>query len=72
MGVVHNVLFRLPGRVSGNALLLMAHYDLMHTGPGAADEGASVAAILETQNQFDNFAKNYPSKLRKPSGFGTY
>ena len=48
VGVVHNVLVRVPGRVSGKALLLMAHYDSTHTGPGAADDGASVAAILET------------------------
>ncbi len=48
MGVVHNVLVRVPGRVSGKALLLAAHYDSTHTGPGAADNGASVAAILET------------------------
>jgi hypothetical protein len=47
-GVVHNVLVRIPGRVSGKALLLAAHYDSTHTGPGAADDGASVAAILET------------------------
>ena len=48
VGIVHNVLVRIPGRVSGKALLLMAHYDSTHTGPGAADDGASVAAILET------------------------
>jgi len=48
VGIVHNVLVRLPGRVSGKALLMMAHYDSTHTGPGAADDGASVAAILET------------------------
>ncbi|MDD5412631.1 MAG: M20/M25/M40 family metallo-hydrolase, partial [Methylobacter sp.] len=48
VGVVHNVLVRVPGLVSGKALLLMAHYDSTHTGPGAADDGASVAAILET------------------------
>jgi hypothetical protein len=48
VGVVHNVLVRVPGRVPGKALLLAAHYDSTHTGPGAADDGASVAAILET------------------------
>ena len=48
VGVVNNVLLRVPGRVSGKALLLVAHYDSTHTGPGAADDGASVAAILET------------------------
>jgi hypothetical protein len=48
VGVIHNVLVRVPGLVSGKALLLMAHYDSTHTGPGAADDGASVAAIMET------------------------
>ncbi len=48
VGVVHNVLVRVPGRISGKALLLAAHYDSTHTGPGAADDGASVAAILKT------------------------
>ena len=46
-GVVHNVLVRIPGRVPGKALLLAAHYDSTRDGPGAADDGASVAAILE-------------------------
>ena len=45
---VHNILVRLPGRVAGKALLLVAHYDSVPGGPGAADDGASVAAILET------------------------
>jgi hypothetical protein len=48
VGVVYNVLVRVPGRLPGKALLLAAHYDSTHTGPGAADDGASVAAILET------------------------
>ena len=47
-GRIHNVLVRIPGTKPGMALLLAAHYDSVHTGPGAADDGASVAAILET------------------------
>jgi hypothetical protein len=47
-GKVHNVLARLPGRTPGKAVMLSAHYDSVPTGPGAADDGASVAAILET------------------------
>ncbi|MBK8814670.1 MAG: M20/M25/M40 family metallo-hydrolase [Methylococcaceae bacterium] len=47
-GRVYNIIVRLPGQHSGKALLLSAHYDSVHTGPGAADDGASVAAILET------------------------
>ena len=45
---VSNVLARIPGTVPGKAVLLSAHYDSVPAGPGAADDGASVAAILET------------------------
>jgi uncharacterized Tic20 family protein len=45
---VHNVMVRIPGALPGNALLLAAHYDSVPSGSGAADDGASVAAILET------------------------
>lgn len=48
VGKIHNVLVKLQGTKPGKALLLVAHYDSVHTGPGAADNGASVAAILET------------------------
>lgn len=47
-GHVRNVIARLPGREPGPALMLAAHYDSAPTSPGAADDGASVAAILET------------------------
>ena len=47
-GYVHNIVARIPGVVHGKALMLAAHYDSVPTGPGAADDGASVAAILET------------------------
>lgn len=47
-GMVRNVLVRMPGRTPGKAVMLSAHYDSVPTGPGAADDGASVAAILET------------------------
>ncbi|MEU2156433.1 M20/M25/M40 family metallo-hydrolase [Streptomyces sp. NPDC019396] len=49
---VHNVIARVPGSEpgtsGGKALLLVAHYDSVPTGPGAADDGAAVAAMLET------------------------
>ncbi len=45
--LVENVLGRLPGRQGDSAVLLMAHYDSVPTGPGAADNMAAVAAILE-------------------------
>ncbi len=56
VGQVHNVVARLPGTGhpghagghGGKALLLSAHYDSVPNSPGAADNGASVAAVLET------------------------
>jgi hypothetical protein len=48
-GRVQNILARMPGTQSGGpAVLLVAHYDSVEAGPGAADDGAGVAAILET------------------------
>jgi len=48
VGKVQNIIVRLPGTASGKPLMLVAHYDSVPNGPGAADDGASVAAILET------------------------
>ncbi|PWI05791.1 peptidase M28 [Streptomyces sp. NWU339] len=49
---VHNVIARLPGREGaggpGEALLLVAHYDSVPGSPGAADNGAAAASMLET------------------------
>jgi hypothetical protein len=48
-GRVQNILARMPGSQSGGpAVLLVAHYDSVEAGPGAADDGAGIAAILET------------------------
>jgi hypothetical protein len=48
-GTPENVLARLEGTNNGGkAFLLMAHYDSVPTGPGASDDGAGVAAMLET------------------------
>lgn len=45
---VQNILTRIPGQSErGNAVALMAHYDSVVFGPGAADNGAGVAALLE-------------------------
>ncbi len=44
---VENVLARLPGQVSNNALVVMSHYDSRPDGPGAGDAAAGVAAVLE-------------------------
>ena len=48
VGRVRNVIARWPGtRGSGPAICLSAHYDSVASGPGAADDGAGVATILE-------------------------
>jgi hypothetical protein len=43
---VENVLAEIPGRGDG-AILLMAHYDSVPVAPGAGDNGAAVAVLLE-------------------------
>jgi hypothetical protein len=45
---VINVLGWLKGTENTKAVLLVAHYDSVPTAPGASDDGAAVAAILET------------------------
>lgn len=45
---VENVLARIPGALPTKAFMLMAHYDSTPYGPGAADDGSGVAAMLET------------------------
>jgi hypothetical protein len=47
-GIVQNIIVKLPGRVPGKALMLAAHYDSVPLSFGAGDDGASVAAIVET------------------------
>ena len=48
LGYVYNVMARIKGRQPGKAILLVAHYDSQPNTLGAADDGAGVAAILET------------------------
>ena len=47
-GTVNNVIGRLNGTGAGRAVMVMAHYDSAQTSSGASDNGASVAAMLET------------------------
>jgi peptidase M28-like protein len=48
-GTIENILARLKGASGGsNAVILAAHYDSVAAGPGAGDDGAGVAALLET------------------------
>lgn len=47
-GIVTNILARIDGAPGEEqAVLLSAHYDSVPAGPGAADDGAGVAAVLE-------------------------
>lgn len=47
-GLTKDIIGRLPGDSGGPAIMLMAHYDSVFHAPGGADDGAGVAAILET------------------------
>src|SRR5690606_37798415 len=44
---VDNIVARVPGASADDAVLLSAHYDSVAAGPGASDDGAGVAAIIE-------------------------
>ncbi len=44
---VQNVVARLHGTKAGKVILVAAHYDSVPAGPGASDDGASVATMLE-------------------------
>jgi Peptidase family M28 len=46
-GTVTNVLARLEGTEKGAAVLVAAHHDSVPAGPGASDDGAGAAAVLE-------------------------
>jgi hypothetical protein len=47
-GTVHNLAVKVPGRSSRGSVLIMAHYDSVDSGPGANDDAAAVAAMLES------------------------
>jgi Peptidase family M28 len=45
---VQNVIARLDATDSGKAVLLVAHYDSVANSPGASDDAAGVATVIET------------------------
>jgi hypothetical protein len=45
---VQNIVAHIAGTTNSKALMLAAHYDSVPTGPGASDDGAGVATLLET------------------------
>lgn len=48
-GTIQNVLARIEGSANtNNAVAIAAHYDSVENGPGASDDVAGVAAMLET------------------------
>ncbi len=47
-GSVENIIARVNGSNNTKAIMLTGHYDSVPTGPGASDDGAAVAAMLET------------------------
>ena len=54
-GTVKNVIARVEGRESGTAVLLAAHYDSVPAGPGASDDGAGTATVLEIARAVKSF-----------------
>ncbi len=46
-GVLQNIVATVKGTASGKAVMVVAHYDSVPRGPGAADDGAGVSCILE-------------------------
>ena len=58
VGYVYNLIGRLEGRSnSDTAILVMAHYDSQPNARGAGDDGAGVAAILETVRALEQTKK---------------
>ncbi|KIQ96666.1 M28 family peptidase [Lysobacter sp. A03] len=45
---VENIVARIPGTNADQAVLLAAHYDSVGAGPGASDDGAGVATLIES------------------------
>lgn len=47
MGAVENIMARIAGQPGGNPFVITTHYDSVHSGPGAADDGSGTAVMLE-------------------------
>jgi len=47
-GAIENIVARRKGTGEGHVVLLVAHYDSVPTGPGANDDAAGAATLLET------------------------
>ncbi|HVF70835.1 MAG TPA: M28 family peptidase [Chthoniobacterales bacterium] len=47
-GIAHNIVATFAGQSNTRAVMLVAHYDSVAEGPGAADDGAGLIVILES------------------------
>jgi hypothetical protein len=47
-GEIENIVTRIRGTDNSKAVMITAHYDSVPTAPGAGDDGAGIAAMLET------------------------
>lgn len=56
VATVENIVARLKGTAPGRALMLAGHYDSVPTSNGASDDGAAVAAMLETARALKSVA----------------
>jgi len=43
---LHNILVKLDGSETNDAIMLVSHYDSVPTGPGTGDDGIAVASML--------------------------
>jgi len=62
-GTIENIVARRKGTGDGRAVLLVAHYDSVSTGPGANDDGAGVATLLETARALGANGQQLPNDL---------
>lgn len=62
-GPVENLFARAPRQPNGPEVMLAAHYDSVPAGPGASDDGAGVATLLEIARAVRN------ERMRNPVVF---
>ncbi|MEV0586876.1 M28 family peptidase [Nonomuraea sp. NPDC050310] len=53
-----NIIAVRPGTAPTGKVVLAGHYDSVHAGPGAADDGIAVATMLETASRLPRALKN--------------
>lgn len=58
MGTMRNIVAVLPGTAPTGRVVVAAHYDSVPAGPGASDDGAGVAALLETAAKLPRNLRN--------------